>query len=214
MNLNSKQADAVIRLYTEALKGADSDTAMLKTVEELAGEFAASVPKWADRLKEKLRAENMAAAEGVLDGYLERQATQSEEPARTSKVELVTNEPDPIAEAKKAADHRDYVERHMKYVQAMGLANTAFQTGRIGLREYKYLEECFARFYKFADGSLARRRKPPEDSVFVSLHEKRARRTYTQHTPEYWKNFTCPAKRKKPDELAADEDLGGDEQDD
>ena len=102
-----------------------------------------------------------------------------------------------MAEAKRAADHKEYVDRRMKYICAMGLVNTMYQQERISLREYRDLEDCFARFYRFADGSLERWRKPPEDSVFIDLHgAKPSKRTYTQRTAEYWKNFTCPAKRK------------------
>ncbi len=198
MNMNSRQAEAVIRLYTAALKTADTEETMFAALEELDGGFSSSIPRWADRLRESLRVEHLCAAEVALDEYLQKQASEEEDSQpHAANVELVTHEPDPVAEAKRAADHKDYVDRHMKYIRAMGLVNTMYQRERISLREYRDLEDCFARFYGFTDGSLARRRKPPEDSVFVDLHgEKPSKRTYTQRTTEYWKNFTCPAKRK------------------
>ena len=101
-----------------------------------------------------------------------------------ANVELVTHEPDPVAEAKRAADHKEYVDRRMKYICAMGLVNTMYQQERISLREYRDLEDCFARFYRFTDGSLERWRKPPEDSVFVDLHgAKPSKRTYVMALP-------------------------------
>ena len=198
MNMNSRHAEAVIRLYTAALKTTDTEETMFAALEELDGGFSSSIPRWADRLRESLRVEHLCAAEVALDEYLQKQASEEEDSQpHAANVELVTHEPDPVAEAKRAADHKEYVDRRMKYICAMGLVNTMYQQERISLREYQDLEDCFARFYRFADGSLDRWRKPPEDSVFIDLHgAKPSKRTYTQRTAEYWKNFTCPAKRK------------------
>mgnify|MGYP006959107939 CR=1 FL=1 len=199
MNMNSRQSEAVTRLYTAALKTAESEDAMLRILSDLDGGFSSAIPRWADRLREDLQTENLCVAEAALDDYLQRQITAEEDEAQShsANVELVTYEPDPVAEAKRAADHKEYVDRRMKYICAMGLVNAMYQQERISLREYRDLEDCFARFYRFTDGSLERWRKPPEDSVFVDLHgAKPSKRTYTQRTAEYWKNFTCPAKRK------------------
>lgn len=200
MDLNSKQSDTVIQLFTAALRAAGSEDGLMQTLRKLENDFGGTIPQWEVLLRRQLRAERLLAEEAALEKYLEARDTPAVLPAspRNPKVERVYIGRDNRTDEEIMASHREYCKRRIRYLILTAFANSLYQRKRLSLKGYRSLEDVFAAFYGFGESTIARRHSPPADSVAVPLHpRKKKRRTYTQHSPEYWKNFTCPAMRNR-----------------
>ena len=208
MDLNSKQSDTVIRLFSAALQTAVSEEEMMDTLRKLENEFGGTIPHWEDLLRRQLRADRLLAEEAALEKYLEERDTPAVLPAAPQRttVERVYIGRDNRTDEEIMASHREYCKRRIRYVILTAFANTLYQKKKLSLKGYRSLEDTFAMFYGFGDSTVARRHSPPADSVAVPLHpRKKKRKPYTQHSPEYWRNlFSLPP-------LAGDDSKSGDE---